>query len=183
MQRAIQKLQWVIPATLALIFLLLYLNFRRLSPTLMVMLTLPFSLCGGVWLLWALDYQRSVAVAVGFIALAGVAAETGVMMLVYLDQAWNKAKTEGEVPNMAMLYRAIMEGAADRLRPKMMTVLAISASLLPIMWSQGTGSELMRRIAAPMLGVMVSSTLLTLWVLPVVYALVQSWRMRRPAAS
>lgn len=181
MQRAMDKLEWVLPATLALIFLLLYLNFRRLSPTLMVMLSLPFSLCGGVWLLWVLDYNLSVAVAVGFIALAGVAAETGVMMLVYLDQAWNAVRAEceriGRQPNRGDLYQAIMAGAADRLRPKMMTVLAISASLLPIMWSQGTGSEVMRRIAAPMLGGMASSTLLTLLVIPVIYALVQGWRL------
>lgn len=174
LQRAKDKLTWLIPVTLALIFLLLFLNFRQLSPVLMVMLSLPFSLCGGVWLVWALDYKLSVAVGVGFIALAGVAAETGVMMLVYLDQAWRRVQEEcrlnGVNPQPSDLYQAIMAGAVGRLRPKMMTVLAISASLFPIMWSHGTGSEVMRRIAAPMLGGMLSSTVLTLLVIPVIYA-------------
>jgi copper/silver efflux system protein len=155
---------------------LLYLNFRRLTETLIVMLSVPFALVGGVWLMWALGYNLSVAAAVGFIALAGVAAETGVVMLIYLDHAW-EAKRKSAVatrhPGVAELYAAVMEGAVERVRPKMMTVTAIMAGLLPIMWSTGAGSEVMRRIAAPMVGGMISSTLLTLIVIPAIYALVK----------
>lgn len=183
MQRAKQKLKVVVPLTLTIIFLLLYLNFRRLTETLIVMLSVPFSLVGGVWLIWLLGYNLSVAVAVGFIALAGVAAETGVVMLIYLDHAWDAIKANravtGSAPTVADLYAAVMEGAVDRVRPKMMTVVAIMAGLLPIMWSNGTGSEVMRRIAAPMVGGMVSSTLLTLIVIPAIYALVKEWDLRR----
>jgi copper/silver efflux system protein len=183
MQRAIEKMKIVIPLTLLIIFLLLYLNFRRLTETLIVMLSVPFALVGGVWLMWLLGYNMSVAVAVGFIALAGVAAETGVVMLIYLDQAWDKLKAqreaEGRLLNTADLYAAVMEGAVERVRPKMMTVVAIMAGLLPIMWSSGTGSEVMRRIAAPMVGGMVSSTVLTLLVIPAIYALVKEQTMKR----
>jgi Cu(I)/Ag(I) efflux system membrane protein CusA/SilA len=183
MQRAKEKLKLVIPLTLTLIFLLLYLNFRRLTETLIVMLSVPFALVGGVWLMWLLDYNLSVAAGVGFIALIGVAAETGVIMLVYLDQAWKKIKAQcaisGERPSPANLYAAVMEGAVERVRPKIMTVVAIIAGLLPIMWSTGTGSEVMRRIAAPMVGGMLSSTLLTLIVIPALYALVKEWQLRR----
>jgi Cu(I)/Ag(I) efflux system membrane protein CusA/SilA len=137
----------------------------------------PFALVGGVWLLWLLDYQLSVAVAVGFIALAGVAAETGVVMLLYLDHALEdiraRCAAEGRTFSAADLQRAIVSGAVERVRPKMMTVVAIMAGLLPIMWSHGSGSEVMRRIAAPMVGGMVSSTVLTLVVIPVIYALVK----------
>src|SRR5690606_37818857 len=173
MQRAKEKLKLVIPFTLTQIFLLLYLNFKRLTETLIVMLSIPFALVGGVWLIRLLDYNLSVAVGVGFIALIGVAAETGVIMLVYLDQAWKKMKTQcaidGKKPSAENLYTAVMEGAVERVRPKMMTVVAIIAGLLPIMWSTGTGSEVMRRIAAPMVGGMLSSTLLTLIVIPALY--------------
>ncbi len=183
MERAKEKLVIVIPLTLTIIFLLLYLNFRRLTETLIVMLSVPFSLVGGIWLMWLLDYNLSVAVAVGFIALAGVAAETGVVMLIYLDHAWEaiKAKraTEGKAPTVADLYAAVMEGAVDRVRPKMMTVVAIMAGLLPIMWGTGTGSEVMRRIAAPMVGGMISSTILTLIVIPAIYGLVKEIGIRR----
>ena len=182
MQRAIEKMKVVIPVTLLIIFLLLYLNFRRLTETLIVMLSVPFALVGGVWLMWLLGYNMSVAVAVGFIALAGVAAETGVVMLIYLDQAWNKLiaqrEAEGIPLRLADLYAAVMEGAVERVRPKMMTVVAIMAGLLPIMWSSGTGSEVMRRIAAPMVGGMVSSTVLTLLVIPAIYALVKERGMQ-----
>ncbi len=174
MQRAIDKLKLVVPATLATIFLLLYLNFRRLTETLIVMLSVPFALVGGIWLLWWLDYNLSVAVAVGFIALAGVAAETGVIMLIYLDQAWEQMQRQcrerGLPVTAADLRAAVVEGAVERVRPKMMTVVATMAGLLPIMWGTGTGSEVMRRIAAPMVGGMVSSTLLTLLVIPALYA-------------
>ncbi|WP_141355125.1 efflux RND transporter permease subunit, partial [Zoogloea ramigera] len=165
MERAIEKMKVVIPITLLTIFLLLYLNFRRLTETLIVMLSVPFALVGGVWLMWLLDYNLSVAVAVGFIALAGVAAETGVVMLIYLDHAWEAVKAtcreSGRSPNVSDLYAAVMEGAVERVRPKMMTVVAIMAGLLPIMWGTGTGSEVMSRIAAPMVGGMISSTVLT----------------------
>jgi Cu(I)/Ag(I) efflux system membrane protein CusA/SilA len=183
MERAIEKMKIVIPVTLLSIFLLLYLNFKRITETLIVMLSVPFALVGGIWLMWWLGYNLSVAVAVGFIALAGVAAETGVIMLIYLDHAWEelkaKRRAEGQVPSLIDLYEAIMEGAVERVRPKMMTVVAIMAGLLPIMWGTGTGSEVMSRIAAPMVGGMVSSTVLTLAVIPAIYALVKQWRMKR----
>jgi Cu(I)/Ag(I) efflux system membrane protein CusA/SilA len=183
MERAMERLKIVVPFTLLIIFLLLYLNFRALAPTLIVMLSVPFALVGGLWLIWLLDYNLSVAVAVGFIALAGVAAETGVVMLIYLDHAWAAAKQKsalaGRHPTATDLYAAVMEGAVERVRPKMMTVVAIMAGLLPIMWGTGTGSEVMRRIAAPMVGGMISSTLLTLIVIPALYALVETWRLRR----
>jgi Cu(I)/Ag(I) efflux system membrane protein CusA/SilA len=183
MERALEKLKVVVPVTLLLIFLLLYLNFKRLTETFIVMLSVPFALVGGIWLMWWLGYNMSVAVAVGFIALAGVAAETGVVMLIYLDHAWQKIRdqraAEGVNPTAGDLYAAVMEGAVERVRPKMMTVVAIMAGLLPIMWGTGTGSEVMSRIAAPMVGGMVSSTVLTLAVIPAIYALVKGWRLPR----
>jgi Cu(I)/Ag(I) efflux system membrane protein CusA/SilA len=182
MERAIGKMKIVIPVTLLSIFLLLYLNFRRITETLIVMLSVPFALVGGVWLMWWLGYNLSVAVAVGFIALAGVAAETGVIMLIYLDHAWEavkvKCRAAGREPTVDDLYAAVMEGAVERVRPKMMTVVAIMAGLLPILWGTGTGSEVMSRIAAPMVGGMISSTVLTLAVIPALYALVKQWRLR-----
>ncbi|MFG1423158.1 efflux RND transporter permease subunit [Roseixanthobacter liquoris] len=183
LQRAEARMQIVVPVTLLIIFLLLYLNFRRLTETLIVMLSLPFSLVGGVWLMWWLGFNMSVAVAVGFIALAGVAAETGVVMLIYLDQALGEVREkrtrEGRPFTRADLHEAIMLGAVERVRPKMMTVIAIMAGLVPILWSTGTGSEVMQRIAVPMIGGMVSSTLLTLVVIPAIYALVKGWQLPR----
>ncbi len=162
LERAEARLKIVVPVTLLIIFLLLYLNFRKLADTLIVMLSLPFSLVGGIWLMWWLGFNMSVAVAVGFIALAGVAAETGVVMLIYLEQAMAELKAERaatcEPFTRVDLYDAIMVGAVDRVRPKMMTVVAIMAGLVPILWSTGTGSEVMQRIAVPMIGGMVSST-------------------------
>jgi Cu(I)/Ag(I) efflux system membrane protein CusA/SilA len=179
LQRAKAKLKVVIPVTLLIIFLLLYLNFRRLTETLIVMLSLPFSLVGGLWLLWWLGFNFSVAVAVGFIALAGVAAETGVIMLIYLDQAMKELYAarlaDGTPFTRADLQQAVMLGAVERVRPKMMTVVAIMAGLLPIMWSTGTGSEVMQRIAVPMIGGMISSTILTLIVIPAVYSSIKGW--------
>lgn len=181
MQRAIAKLKIVVPLTLSIIFLLLYLNFGTLTEALIVMLSLPFALVGGLWLMWWLGFNMSVAVAVGFIALAGVAAETGVVMLIYLDQTLKEVKAErealGEPFTRADLHHAIMLGAVERVRPKMMTVAAIMAGLLPILWSTGTGSEVMQRIAVPMIGGMVSSTILTLIVIPAIYALVKGARL------
>jgi Cu(I)/Ag(I) efflux system membrane protein CusA/SilA len=183
MQRAIAKLKIVVPLTLLIIFLLLYLNFGRFTETLIVMLSLPFALVGGLWLMWWLGFNLSVAVAVGFIALAGVAAETGVVMLIYLDQALNEVKAEreaeGHVFIRADLNHAIMLGAVERVRPKMMTVAAIMAGLVPILWSTGAGSEVMQRIAVPMIGGMASSTVLTLIVIPAVYALVKGHGLPR----
>jgi Cu(I)/Ag(I) efflux system membrane protein CusA/SilA len=177
MEHAIEKMKVVVPITLLLIFLLLFMNFRRLTETLIVMLSVPFALIGGIWLMYALGYHMSVAVAIGFIALAGVAAETGVVMLIYLDSAWQAAKDEcrraGRAPGAADLYAATMAGAVERVRPKMMTVVSTMAGLLPILWSTGAGSEVMSRIAAPMVGGMVSSTVLTLVVIPAIYALVK----------
>jgi Cu(I)/Ag(I) efflux system membrane protein CusA/SilA len=147
------------------------------------MLSLPFALVGGLWLMWWLGFNLSVAVVVGFIALAGVAAETGVVMLIYLNQAYAEVQArcaaEGRALTRVDLYDAIMEGAVERVRPKMMTVVAIMAGLLPIMWSTGTGSEIMQRIAVPMIGGMVSSTLLTLIVIPAIYGLVKGWELSR----
>ncbi len=184
MERAIAKMKIVIPITLLIIFLLLYLNFRRVTESLIVMLSVPFALVGGIWLMWLLNYNMSVAVAVGFIALAGVAAETGVVMLIYLEHAWEQIKTEraaaGQAPTLDDLYAAVMEGAVNRVRPKMMTVVAIMAGLLPIMWGSGTGSEVMRRIAAPMVGGMISSTILTLIVIPALYALFKAREIKYP---
>ena len=182
LERAAARLQIVIPLTLVVIFLLLYLNFRRLTETLIVMLSVPFALTGGFWLMYLMGFNMSVAVAVGFIALAGVAAETGVIMLIYLDSALVETiaerKAQGRTLTAADLYQAIVEGAVERVRPKMMTVAAIVVSLLPILWSTGTGSEVMQRIAVPLVGGMMSSTILTLIVIPAIYALVKGRQLR-----
>jgi Cu(I)/Ag(I) efflux system membrane protein CusA/SilA len=180
-ERAKARLTIVVPVTLMVILLLLYLNFRRMTETLIVMLSLPFSLVGGLWLMWALGFNLSVAVAVGFIALAGVAAETGVVMLIYLDHALNEARARrpaGQPLSIEGLHAAVMAGAVERVRPKMMTVTAIMAGLLPILWSHGTGAEVMQRIAVPMIGGMMSSTVLTLLVIPAIYALVKGTGLR-----
>ena len=177
LQRAAARLKIVVPVTLTIIFLLLYLNFRAMTETLIVMLSLPFALVGGIWMMWWLGFNLSVAVAVGFIALAGVAAETGVVMLIYLDHALAEMKARRSAKRRPLtrrdLHDAIMVGAVERVRPKMMTVVAIMAGLLPIMWSTGTGSEIMQRIAVPMIGGMTSSTLLTLIVIPAIFAIVK----------
>jgi len=182
LQRAAAKLRLVVPATLLVILILLYLNFGRLTETLIVMLSVPFALVGGAWLMWALGYNMSVAVAVGFIALAGVAAETGVVMLIYLDHALKEriahCAADGRSPTQEDLRAAIITGAVERVRPKMMTVVAIMAGLLPILWSEGAGLEVMRRIAVPMVGGMLSSTFLTLIVIPAIYAFVKLRTLR-----
>ncbi|MER8444644.1 CusA/CzcA family heavy metal efflux RND transporter [Mesorhizobium sp. M1066] len=187
LERAAARMKIVVPVTLLIIFLLLFLNFRALTETLIVMLSLPFALVGGIWLMWWLGFNMSVAVAVGFIALAGVAAETGVVMLIYLEQAMAEVKAERAAHNRrftrANLYEAIMLGAVERVRPKMMTVVAIMAGLIPILWSTGAGSEVMQRIAVPMIGGMISSTLLTLVVIPAIYGLVKGWGLPKGVAS
>mgnify|MGYP001422106824 CR=1 FL=1 len=187
LQRAKARLQTVVPLTLFIIFALLYLNFRRVTETLIVMLSVPFALTGGLWLMYFMGFNMSVAVAVGFIALAGVAAETGVVMLIYLDAAFtaitDRRRTEGRALTPRDLVEAIIEGAVERVRPKMMTVSAIMAGLLPILWSSGTGSEVMQRIAVPMVGGMLSSTALTLLVIPAIYATVKRRYVTTEAAA
>ena len=168
-QRAARRLGLVIPITLVIIFVLLYMAFRNLTASLIVLLSVPLALTGGIWIVYLMGYDFSVAVAIGLIALVGVAAETGVVMILYLEQAWHRASPPVNV------YRVVMEGAVSRVRPKMMTVLAIIAGLLPILWSTGTGSAMMKRIAAPMVGGMLTSTLLTLLVIPAIYYI---WRRR-----
>lgn len=171
--RAEERLKLVVPVTLAVILLLLYLNFRSLAKSLIVLLSVPFAAIGAIWYLHYLDYNLSVAVWVGIIALVGVAVETGVVMLVYLDEAYERHVREGRMATAQDLRESIMEGAVRRVRPKMMTVAAIMGGLLPIMWTTGTGADVMKRIAAPMIGGMVSSTVLTLIVIPVLYSM---WR-------
>ena len=179
LERAQRRLQIVVPVTLAIILLLLYMNFRNVVDSLIVMLSLPFALIGGVWLMYLLDYDFSIAVGVGFIALAGVAAETGVVMLLYLKQAYRDRVSRDALNTRQDLYEVVMHGAVERVRPKMMTVAATIAALMPIMWGTGTGSEVMQRIAAPMVGGMVTSTVLTLVVIPVIYYMVRSWGLRK----
>ena len=175
LERATKRLKVVVPITLVIIFGLLFLNFRSVTESIIVMLSLPFALIGGVWLMWLLDYNMSVAVAIGFIALAGVAAETGVIMLLYLDHEFHARESRGVLRTRADIDAAVEHGAVERVRPKMMTVVAIMASLLPILWSQGVGADVLKRIAAPMVGGMLTSTVLTLAVIPSIYSL---WKER-----
>ncbi len=178
MIRAQKRLMIVVPLTLLIIFLLLYFNFKNITDSLIVMVTVPFSLTGGFWLMYLLGYNMSVAVGVGFIALAGVATEIGVVLLIYLDISYKQFKDRyGKEFNRVHLQQAIEEGSALRVRPIMMTAVAIMAGLMPIMWSSGTGSQVMKRIATPMVGGMVSATILTLLVVPVIYELVKGWRL------
>jgi len=181
--RAQQRLGQVVPLTLTIIFVLLYLSFRRVGEAVLVMLSLPFALVGGFWFIWLLGYELSVAVAVGFIALAGVAAEFGVIMLIYLDSALKRYREDGRLNSEAELKQAIEEGAVLRVRPKAMTVAVIIAGLLPIMLSHGTGSEVMQRIAAPMVGGMITAPLLSLFVVPAIYLLWKRRSLKRPDAE
>ena len=177
LERATAKLKVVVPFTLLIIFVLLYLTFARFDEALLIMATLPFALVGGIWLLYLLSYNLSVAGAVGFIALAGVSAEFGVIMLLYLKQAWDARVDEGKT-STADLLDAIREGAVLRVRPKAMTVAVILAGLFPIMWGAGTGSEVMQRIAAPMVGGMITAPLLSMFVIPAAYLLMRRKRER-----
>ncbi|HCL30888.1 MAG TPA: hypothetical protein DIC52_20970, partial [Candidatus Latescibacteria bacterium] len=179
MQRAKQRLSVVVPITLGIILLLLHLNFGNIIPSLIVMLSMPFAVVGGIWLMYLLDYNMSIAVGVGFIALAGLAAETGVVMLTYLQQSVREWRDADRLHNKSDLLAAILEGASLRVRPMLMTVASTIGGLMPIMWSTGTGSQVMKRIAAPMVGGLVSAIILTLLVIPVIYAMWQSWEMRR----
>jgi Cu(I)/Ag(I) efflux system membrane protein CusA/SilA len=169
LERAKAKLRIVVPFTLLVIFVLLYLTFRRIDEALLIMGTLPFAVIGGFWLIYLLGHDVSIATAVGFIALAGVAAEFGVVMLIYLKQSWEARLAAGHAPTFDLLDEAIREGAVLRVRPKAMTVSVIIAGLLPIMWSHGTGSEVMQRIAAPMIGGMITAPLLSLFVIPAAF--------------
>ncbi len=182
MERANKRLAVLIPLTLALIFLLLYAHFRNVTESLIVMMTLPFALVGGVWLMWGFGFNLSVAVAVGFIALAGLAAETGVVMLVYLDETYARWKKEGRLKSMKDIELVIIEGAVDRVRPKLMTVATTTIGLLPIMFGSETGTRVMKRIAAPMVGGLVSSTILTLVIIPAIYLLWMRWAHRKDLA-
>ena len=181
MERVAAKLRVVVPVTLAIIFLLLFLNFRGVTESLIVMLSVPFAMVGGFWYLWLAGYNTSVAVWVGFIALAGVAAETGVVMLIYLDEAYEHLQSQGRMRDGNDVAEAVREGAVGRLRPKIMTVMAITAGLMPILWSSGAGADVMKRIAAPMVGGMITSTVLTLVVIPAIYLLWRRWQVAREA--
>lgn len=181
MQRAQQRLTYVIPVTLLVIFVLLYLNTGSLAKVLIVLLAVPFSLVGAFLLLYLLGNNMSVAVWVGLIALAGVDAETGVVMLLYLDVAYEREKKQGRMNGLEDLETAVLEGAVQRVRPKMMTVMAILMGLPPIMWSSGSGADVMKRIAAPMVGGVVTSFLLELLIYPAIYTLWKWWTEVRPA--
>jgi len=182
LERATARLKVVAPATLAIIFVLLYLTFRSFANALLIIATLPFSLVGGFWLMYALGYDMSIASAVGFIALGGVAAEFGVVMVLYLEHAWQARLARGE-RTLSALEAAIFEGAVLRVRPKAMTVAVIIAGLLPIMWGSGTGSEVMRRIAAPMVGGMITAPMLSMFVIPAAFLLMQRRRLHRAEAE
>ncbi|MBA3670732.1 MAG: efflux RND transporter permease subunit [Gemmatimonadaceae bacterium] len=183
LERAKARLTFVVPITLAIIFGLLFFNFRSVTESIIVMLSLPFALVGGVWLMWLLGYNMSVAVAIGFIALAGVAAETGVIMLIYLDQEYQAREARGAINSREDIDAAVEHGAVERVRPKMMTVVAIMAGLIPILWSQGVGADVLKRIAAPMVGGMLTSTVLTLAVIPSIYSLWKEHLVRRRIAT
>jgi len=183
MERAKQRLSIVVPITIAIIMLLLYLSFRRIGEVLIIMATLPLAMVGGVWLLYQLGFNFSIGVGVGFIALAGVAVEIGVIMLVYLNQAWHAKKLNAQenqqVITQSDLVEAIREGAGLRVRPVMMTVLTVIIGLIPIMYGSGAGSEVMQRIAAPMIGGMTSALLLTLLIIPAIFKLWKSKEVKR----
>lgn len=183
MIRAEERLRLVVPITLAIIFMLLFLNFKNFTESLIVMLSLPFALVGGIWLMYALDYDMSIAVGVGFIALAGVTVEMGVVLLTYLDQAYHRRVAEKRMNNIEDLYEGIVEGSVMRVRPILMTVASTMIGLLPIMWGHGSGSEVMKRIAAPMVGGMLSATILALLVVPVIYAIWRGMEVQRNEGS
>jgi Cu(I)/Ag(I) efflux system membrane protein CusA/SilA len=176
MLRVRDRLQVVVPVTLALIFVLLYLNFKSVAQTLIILLSIPFAMTGSLWLLWLLDYNLSIAVWVGIIALAGLAAQTGTVMIIYLDEAFHAYQQAGRMKTQHDLFEAITYGAVQRVRPKLMTVAMITLGLLPALWAHGAGAEAIQRIAAPMIGGLVTSTILTLEIVPAIYSL---WRGRQ----
>ena len=177
-QRAQERLLYVIPLTILIIFVIIYLNTRSISKTLIVFLAVPFSLVGAFWLLYLLEYNMSIAVWVGIIALAGLDAETGVVMLLYLDMAFKRAQARGLLRDRRDLAGAIHDGAVKRLRPKIMTASVILAGLLPILWSHGAGADVMKRIATPMVGGVVTSVILELTVYPVIFYLWKGWKLK-----
>jgi Cu(I)/Ag(I) efflux system membrane protein CusA/SilA len=179
MEKARKTLNIIIPATLLVIFLLLYIHFSNLIEVVIVMASLPFALVGGFWLIYLLGYNMSVAVGVGFIALAGLATETGIVMLVYLDEVFKRKTKEGQMKSINDLQESIIEGAVDRVRPKIMTVATTLIGLLPVMYGTGAGSQIMKRIAAPMVGGLVSSTIMTLIIIPVFYDLWKTHEIKR----
>ncbi len=179
MEKARKTLNVIVPVTLVVIFILLYIHFHSIAEAAIVMASLPFALVGGVWLLYILGYNISVAVVVGFIALAGLAAETGVVMLVYLDETYDRRRASNEMNTAKDLHAAIVEGAVERVRPKLMTVATTLIGLLPVMWGTETGSQVMKRIAAPMVGGLISSTVLTLVIIPAVYDIWKQWELRK----
>lgn len=183
MQRAKQRLLYVIPATIFIIFLIIFTSTKSLTKTAIVFLAVPFSLVGAFWFLWILGYNTSIAVWVGIIALAGLDAETGVVMLLYLDIAYSDWQKKGQMNNEADLKDAIYHGAVKRIRPKVMTVATIIMGLLPIMWGTGAGSDVMKRIAAPMVGGVVTSALMELAVYPAIYLLWKGRKFRKLARS
>jgi Cu(I)/Ag(I) efflux system membrane protein CusA/SilA len=176
MEKARKTLNIILPVTILLIFVLLYFHFKNIAEAAIVMASLPFALVGGIWLLYLLDYNLSVAVVVGFIALAGLAAETGVVMLVYLDEVYKRHSAEGKMNTVKDLHAAIIEGAVERVRPKLMTVATTLIGLLPVMIGSETGSQVMKRIAAPMVGGLISSAILTLVIIPAVYDI---WKRKK----
>ena len=183
MQRAKERLTYVLPLTALIICMLLYLNTTSVTETVIILLAVPFSLVGAFWLLYLLGYNLSVAVWVGIIALAGLDAETGVVMLLYLNLAYHQWRNEGRLRSLADLEEAVLHGAVQRVRPKLMTISVILAGLLPIMWSHGTGADLMKRIAAPMVGGVITSTIMELMVYPAIYT-IWKWRWEvKPALA
>jgi len=179
LQRVKNKLKIVVPLTIVIIFLLLFINFKSIAKTLIVLLSVPFALVGSIWFLYFLGFNLSVAVWVGMIALAGLATQTGVVMIIYLDESYEKWQRNGLLKSQADLHDSIIDGAVQRVRPKMMTVMSTMLGLLPLMWSLGTGADVMKRIAAPMVGGLVTSTLLTLLIIPIVYSLWRGWSLNK----
>jgi len=179
MLRVRERLKIIVPITILLIFLLLYMNTKSAFKAMIVMLAVPFSIVGAVWLMYVLGYNISIAAWVGMIALMGLDAETGVFMLLFLDLSYEEAKRKGRLQNISDLHEAIIHGAVKRIRPKMMTVAAASMGLMPIMWSLGTGADVMKRVAAPMVGGLFTSFILELLVYPAIYLLWRSRRLKR----
>jgi len=182
LERARERLKLVVPVTLLIVFLLLYFHTRSIAETAIVLLAVPFSLVGAVWLLWALDYDMSIAVWVGLIALAGLDAETGLIMLLYLKLSFRQWRDSGRLRSFEDLREAIVEGAAQRIRPRLMAVATTMIGLAPVMWSSGTGADVMKRIAAPMVGGLVSSFLLELVIYPAIFATWKRSSMKDGAA-
>jgi len=176
MLRVRERLKVVVPVTLALIFVLLYMNFKSVAETFIILLSIPFAMTGSIWLLWLLGYNLSIAVWVGIIALAGLAAQTGTVMIIYLDEAFHAWQRAGRMKTQHDLFEAITYGAVQRVRPKLMTVSMITLGLVPALWAHGAGAEAIQRIAAPMVGGLITSTILTLEIVPAIYSL---WRGRQ----